>query len=137
MYCHNTIWARGWYQKYHPAAQGLRAKPAGIGMVFLIPPKRPYGNSNILWCTIYIWYQVASKLGIIRHWNLKLSLVSRKFIFFFFKLQKFRQIGEKAVKMINFTQNFRINVVMGLLGGIEIWILKFGIDFLPRENFNT
>ena len=22
----NTIWARGWHQKYHPAAQGLRAK---------------------------------------------------------------------------------------------------------------
>ena len=32
MYCHNTIWARGWYQKYHPAAQGLRAKPEARGL---------------------------------------------------------------------------------------------------------
>ena len=27
-----TIWARGWHQKYHPAAQGLRAKPEARGL---------------------------------------------------------------------------------------------------------
>ena len=31
-YCHNTIWARGWYQKYHPASQGLGAKPEAHGL---------------------------------------------------------------------------------------------------------
>ena len=28
----NTIWARGWHQKYHPTAQGLRAKPEARGL---------------------------------------------------------------------------------------------------------
>ena len=28
----NTIWARGWHQKYHSAAQGLRAKPEARGL---------------------------------------------------------------------------------------------------------
>ena len=31
-YYDNTIWARGWHQKYHPAAQGLRAKPEARGL---------------------------------------------------------------------------------------------------------
>ena len=31
-YYDNTIWARGWHQKYHPPAQGLRAKPEARGL---------------------------------------------------------------------------------------------------------
>ena len=31
-YYNNTILAQGWHQKYHPSAQGLRAKPEACGL---------------------------------------------------------------------------------------------------------